>query len=288
VKAPAWWLALLVAAPCLTSGGAATADTTDECIAESEAGQRLLLAHRVVEARSHLVACGRAQCPSVVLRDCAERLRQAEASVASVLLVARRPDGTDATDVRVFIDQSPTPYVPTGEAIDIDPGPHTFRFVVPGAAPVVRQATVEEGVRLQRVIAELGPPGSARREPQAAPAPAPAPLRSVALTLGAIGVLGLGTGAVLGLMAMASGSDEKRACPAAGCSGYATAMSDYTAATRSATASTVAFAVGGALLSAGVVLWLTAPPSKTSTSAALQLSTTAGPTLGGVALRGAF
>ena len=265
--------AILIAASCLTSTKPALADATDECIGESEAGQKLLFARRFVESRPHLIACGRAQCPAMVIRDCAERLRQAEASAASVVLSARLPDGSEAPDVSVFVDESRGATRPTGEALSIDPGPHRFRFEGPGGAEVVQQVTVPEGARLQSVTATFAP---AR---EAAAASSSHPRKTAGVAVGAAGLAGVVTGGVLVGVATSSASSEKQACATSHCgqTQYNAALGDYHSAIGAATASTVAFAAGGVLLATGVALWLSAPKGVTGTTSTLSGGSSYGP-----------
>jgi hypothetical protein len=264
---------------CLTVLGPAHADETDACIAESEVGQRLLLARRFVESRPHLIACGRAACPAPVTRDCAERLRQAEASMATVLLVAKRADGSDVQGASVYADGAPSPAPLDGAAIDMDPGMHTFRFVLPGAPDVVREVTVQQGARLQNVTVTFAPAPDATQVPSssgagtaisAVPEPAPPPpspprsssgWKTVAYVVGGVGLAGLAAGGVLGAVALSASSREKSDCNSnlGACNNVGAARSDYDTAGSLADASTVAFVAGGVLAAAGVVIWLVAP-----------------------------
>lgn len=283
-------LATLLAAACVAAPSPARADATDECIAQSEAGQRLLLGRKFVESREHLIACGRAECPAPVIRDCTERLRQAEAAMATVLPVARQADGADAADVTVYVDDAATPVRVDGKALDMDPGPHALRFVMPGADPVVRRVTIEEGARLQNVTVVFeGRRALPETVPPLATHEAPAPSSSssngqktLAYVVGGLGIAGLAAGAVLGILAASAASKEKSDCTGAdlaACDHYGQAKTDYDHAGTFADASSVAFIAGGAVLATGVVLWLTAPRA---TTVGLDLAP------GGLTLRGAF
>jgi hypothetical protein len=280
-------LVLFVLSSELALAQTARADTTDQCITESETGQRLFLERHFVESRPHLVACGRAQCPAVVTRDCVERLRQVEASIASVLLSAKHGDGTDARDARVFVDDAPTPYRPTGEAVELNPGTHGFRFELPGAPPVVRRLVIDEGARLQSVTATFADRASGHEEP---PSSGWSTRKTVALVVGGVGIAGLAAGGVFGLLASSSLSKERTDCgPSSTCASYQAGLGDYNAANTFATASTIAFVAGGVLVAGGAVLWLTSPSRGGAPAAgAMGLSPILGPEGGGLTLRGAF
>jgi len=262
------------------------ADATDVCISESEAGQRLLLERHFVESRQHLVACGRSQCPAVVLRDCTERLRQAEASMASVVLFAKRVDGSDVSDVRVFVDNASTPYTPTGAAYELNPGVHSFRFERAGGARVVRQLTIAEGSRLQSVVATFDADPASPVEPS--PSSAWSPRKTLSFVVGGVGVLGLAAGAVFGILASSRWSQEQSDCGGSTtrCSHFANALNDYNAANTFGTVSNITLPVGGALLVAGAVLFFTAPPSGAFQGATLQLAPLVAPNEGGFVFGG--
>ena len=209
----------------------ALADSTDRCIAESETGQRLVLTRHFVDARAHLIACGRADCPTAVSADCIDRLHQAEASAATIVLVA---DGAE----RAFVDDAATPL---GQAVWIDPGVHRVRFER-GGELATATAVVAEGARLQRITAAF--------------APVVVHHSHVPLGLAIAGGVTLAGGGVLGLVARSYRDDEHTACASpAMCSDRAAAQRDYDRATTFATASTVTVIAGGALLAAAAVWW---------------------------------
>jgi hypothetical protein len=236
-------VALVALVACVTA--TALADPTDRCIAESETGQRLVLTRHFVEARDHLVACGRAECPAAVSRDCIDRLHQAEASTASVVLVAQLADGTAVHDVNAFVDDHPAQL---GEALWLDPGAYRVRFEHAGARVAV-DATVAEGVRLQRITGTF----------------AIAPRRSRGpIVVGASGVALLAAGSALGLVSRSHHRAELAECASpTTCTDHAAALRDYDAATRYATASTITFVVGGALVAAATLWWVAARPHDT-------------------------
>lgn len=219
-------LALLSVAALATP---ALADTTDRCIADSETGQRLVLTRHFVDARAHLIACGRADCPTAVSADCIERLHQAEASAATVVLVA---EGAD----RAFVDDAATPL---GQAVWLDPGVHRVRFER-GRESTETTVTVAEGARLQRIGGALAVAHHARMPP------------GLAIAGGAV----LAGGGALGLVARSYRDDEHRECASPmACADHAAALRDYDRASNYATASTVAVIAGGALLAAAAVWW---------------------------------
>jgi hypothetical protein len=232
---------LVTCVTCVT----ASADPTDRCIADSETGQRLVLTRHFVEARDHLVACGRVECPAAVSRDCIDRLHQAEASTASVVLVAQLSDGSAVHDATAFVDDRPTPL---GEAVWLDPGAHRVRFEHAGERVAV-DSTIAEGVRLQRITGTFTIAARRSRGP---------------LVAGASGIALLAAGTALGLLSRSHHSAEHAECASpTSCSDHAAAQRDYDAATRDATASTITFVAGGVLVAAATLWWVAARPHDT-------------------------
>ena len=155
-----------------------------------------------------------------------------------------------------------------GAGLPVDKGPHAVQVSAPGKKAWSTSIEATDGATTTVTIPELAdevvaPPPPP--PPPALPPPAPAPpeerswQRPLGLIVGSVGVVGIGVGAFFGLRAKSQWSDAQPHCPSAGCDpqGY----SSWSDAHGSATASTIAFAAGGALVAGGVVLFLTAPSS---------------------------
>jgi hypothetical protein len=236
-------VARAVAAAVMLATAIAHGDPTDRCIAESEAGQRLLLTRHFIAARPHLLACGAAACPAPIARDCAERASQVESSIATAIATAQLAGGGDASDARVSVDDAPAAL---GQAIALDPGTHHFAFERDGQR-IDQTVELDDGA-LRRVVATF-----------AVPAPPPHRRALAGELVGATGIAAIAAGAVLGVVARSDRDAEHDACASASdCTDYAAAQRDYRAANASATASTICVAVGGAMVAAGVALWLVA------------------------------
>jgi hypothetical protein len=95
------------------------------------------------------------------------------------------------------------------------------------------------------------------------------PQRIAAVALGVLGAASIGVGSYLGLHAVSLKDDASPHCRDIGCDSVGVDLRDR--AFDAGTASTVAFVAGGVLLAASVVVWLTAPSSRTRASAALAL-----------------
>lgn len=100
------------------------------------------------------------------------------------------------------------------------------------------------------------------------------------ITLGTLGLVGIGIGAGLGAVAIGKKGEVDDLCPDLNnCTEEGIAINDE--AKTAATISTIGFIAGGALLVTGIVLWV-ALPSESGPEVGLGLSPT------GVRLQGAF
>lgn len=97
-------------------------------------------------------------------------------------------------------------------------------------------------------------------------------LRIYAYVAGGVGVAGLGTGLITGLMSVGKHSDAERECPDHQC----VPGTDGPAAVKSfeslRTVSSISYGVGAAGVAAGVVLWLVSAPDTTETPRAHALA----------------
>jgi hypothetical protein len=96
----------------------------------------------------------------------------------------------------------------------------------------------------------------------------------IGLTVAGAGIVGVGFGAAFGLLAMSANSDSDSNC-VNGCNALGNAQRE--AASDRATASTISFVVGGALLAAGLVTFFVAPSHEERPATAWQLQPELGP-----------
>jgi hypothetical protein len=140
-------------------------------------------------------------------------------------------------------------------------------------------------------------PTAAPTAPTAPPSPPPEPAppaaphgsaqRSVGLLIEAAGWAGLIVGTTFGAIARSDNDDAKKNCLVdSACTPQGVAST--TSAQHAATASTVAFIAGGALVVAGLVVYLTAPPNASRPASRLGLSPMVGAGTGGIALNGGW
>jgi hypothetical protein len=248
--------------PLLASAPARADDAT--CVAASERALTLWKGGQLHEARKQLAACADAGCPGEVKTECAKRIDEVNAAMPTLVFAATDAAGNDLHDVRVAMDGAPLLGSLDGRPVEIDPGPHAFRFERSGEKPVERTFVLRDGEKLRRELVMIGTPSPAPPPAPAPPSPAPPPppngwttQRTFAVVAAGLGVAALGTGAVFGGLAISDQNMEKRDCSSGGCPNRAQAQEDYATGRSNATVATIAFVAGTALLAAAAVLFFT-------------------------------
>jgi hypothetical protein len=143
-------------------GAAADGPSKDQCFDAYEQAQRLRKEYKLRAAHEQLVTCGADSCPAFVRQDCAKWLGEVEASTPTIVVLARRADGTAIEGARATLDGGPFADALDGRAVAVDPGPHDLRCEAEGAA-VQTRIVVAEGAKNQQFLVSFG----------AAPVPAP-------------------------------------------------------------------------------------------------------------------
>ncbi len=166
-------------------------DAAQACVRAYEAAQELRLDKKLLAARDELRACMADSCPAVARQSCAGWLDEVEQAMPTVVL--RFFDGgVEKNDVAVTIDGAPLRERLDGAAVEVDPGPHTFRFTPARGAPVEQTVTIAEGEKLRQLVVTVAPPP--------APPPPPPPeghVHPMAWVL--YGLSAAGVGAFIGL-----------------------------------------------------------------------------------------
>ncbi len=154
-------------------------------------------------------------------------------------------------------------------SIPVDPGPHTLLVSAPNRVDATVQVDTPEGAERVAQIPVLAPAPTKVEKPIEKPAPLtpPPPIedpnkgntqRIVGLVTGGVGIVGLGVGAVYGLMAKSKKSDSDAHCFAGDVCDSDGLVLRHEAGGR-ADVATVGFIAGGVLVAAGVVIYLVAP-----------------------------
>jgi hypothetical protein len=278
-----WWAIAMAGASLVVSSPAFAAEPTkDQCIDANESSQALRKAEKLREAEQKLLVCVSASCPGPIRDDCAQRLTELRAATPTVVFSVKDDADQDLTEVHVTIDGAPLTDRLEGTAIPIDPGPHRFTFAANGKNKEERAFVIREGEKDRRERVVLVTPGGATPAATSVPAPtppdatpvAPAPgeappkdgktQRIAGIAVGGAGVVGLVVGSILGVSAHSKYNDALTH----ECNGVANdcnqdGVNDGKSAHSEATASTVVFVAGAALVAGGAVLYFTAPKGVT-------------------------
>jgi hypothetical protein len=168
---------LLALSSWLALPDAHAADDREICVRAVEHAQLVRLDGKLREAREGFVTCARPVCPDAIQEDCTRWLAEVEESLPSVVFDAVWIDGRDVTGMTVLVDGKLLAGAERGRAVALDPGEHTFRFEVTGAAPVETRNVIREGEKNRMLHVTFTPNVPA---PPVTPAPTAAPAPPVA------------------------------------------------------------------------------------------------------------
>ncbi|HEY4119087.1 MAG TPA: hypothetical protein VGM56_14575, partial [Byssovorax sp.] len=177
-------------------------------------------------------------------------------------------------------DDKPVGSVLWGTAVPVDPGRHTivasaagkldYQTVAtldrPGATVSIDVPALADAPAAAVVPAGASPVASVKGD---APAASRSPwMKPLGITLSAVGVVGLGVGTALGLVAKShyDGATSNASCSSGG-SCTSAGLSTRDGARSLGTVATVVFISGAVIGASGAVLWIAAPSAKKSDSA---------------------
>jgi hypothetical protein len=261
------WLAMSMLLTVLVAPSLAQADDKADCIAGFEAGQKLGRSGKLTAALRELARCARDVCPRSLQTACVELATQTASLLPSIVLSATDPAHIDVNSARVTADGTMIAQSLDGRPIPIDPGPHTFRFEAPGMEAVERQMVVKAGQKAQSIVVELFPLASPSS--QRVTGGGNATRRWIGIGAAAAGVVGVGVGSALGVVAFNDWSNAQSQCRTTGqCGVGSQANATRSSGETAAVGSTTAFIVGGVFVAAGAVLFLTARAAPVSLAVA--------------------
>jgi hypothetical protein len=276
---------------------AARADEKEACATSYEKAQKLRRDGKLKDARQEVLTCGNEKCPAVLIPFCVQWLREIDATMPSLVIVARGPRGEETEAVRVLIDGAVAASSLDGRPITVDPGKHHLRYELEGAKPIEEDVLVHAGEQNRRLspVFQANKPSPSTPAPKgdgaSPPAPVdtaspPSPSRWPVYTAFGLGAVGIGVGAVTGGMALGAKSSLDLECPTKG-NCPAGAQPDIDRLHTMSTVSTIGFIVGGVGIAAGVLLLAIRPGSPPALApAAARVEPWIGPLSAGV--RGSF
>ena len=190
----------------------ARADDKNSCVGSYGSSQELRRDQHLARARDELRSCSRAVCPALVRTDCIAWLDQVQAEFPTLAIRAQK-DGGDIANVRVSVDNQVVAARLDGRSLEIEPGEHTLRFETEGAPAVamtvvLREREKDRVIPVSFVSTSRRPDGAARAE--ALPFFRAVPVGSY--VLGGVGIAGLATFGVLGLIGKSRESSLDDTC----------------------------------------------------------------------------
>jgi hypothetical protein len=210
-----WGPLLLAAAPTV-----ARANEVTTCVKASEQAQSFRDDGKYKKAREQLLVCSRDVCPGLVKKDCVGWLQELDASMPSVVITARDPNGKDLVDVKVTVDGQPFTDKLDGKPLTIDPGKHAFHYQAAGAPPVDEDVVMHAGEKNRPLSVKLGNPPPPPPRPELPETTPPQGDNGAgrhgppvaAFIIGGVGVLALGSFAFFGLTGKSDVSDLRNGC----------------------------------------------------------------------------
>lgn len=216
MKKPALLLALMLTS--LAPAADARESPKATCIASHEKAQVERREKKLRAAREHFVACARDSCPTAVRKECSRLLAEVEASQPTIVFAVKDGEGHDTSNVRVFFDGAPLLDSLTGAAVDVDPGEHVFRFVLPSGESNEQHGVVLEGDKNRKIEADFsaGKVHAAGPGPEAPAAPPSPPEKKaippLAFVFGGVAVVGLGSFAYFAATGKGAEKDLASSC----------------------------------------------------------------------------
>jgi len=226
-------------------------------------------------------------------------LKKALPRIAKLRISVAAPPGAK---LAVTVDQQALSDAALDNDRPTDPGTHAVEATAPGYLKAAAVVTLKEGDS-QSVTLKLEPDPSAPKTPPpaasasdgpagaagpddrgASPARGEPPSHAGAYVALGVGAVGVGVGAVTGLLALTKKSDLDKACGSSKACPTAS-QSEIDSAKSLGTISTVAFIVGGAAAVTGVVLFATGGSAKASATTAKGVRPVVGPGYAGLAGR---
>jgi hypothetical protein len=191
------------------SGPPDASEVKAQCLNAHEEAQEAKIARHLGEARTKLRACTRAECPGLVRADCTNWLAELAKIFPSVIVDAE-VDGQQVSSTRVYVDGALLVDHLDGNAVELDPGPHKFRFEVSGFQPQEQDVVLSEGIQGRVVVAKFHHDvQEPRPEPRAAPA---RPVPSLVWIGGGVTLAAIASTAVFGGLAMSERSSLATSC----------------------------------------------------------------------------
>ena len=246
-----------------------------ECAASYVDAQKLKAASSFKKAREQLLICAKDECLAAVKKDCVSWLDEVNASIPSIVIEAKGPDGKETFEVKVTLDGEVLTEKLDVNAIEVDPGTHKILLEYAGEAPVEQEFILRQGQK-NKVISvsfakqSASPPAAADPQPDPDPEPDQKPAAGkppvLSYVLGGVGLLALGGTAYFWLGASGEENDLESSKCEPNC-----ASGDVDSIKQKRLIGDIALGVGGACIGAATYLWLAGSKTPKKEAAGLDL-----------------
>ncbi len=190
--------------------------------------------------------------------------------IGSVTVVVEGPK-----EAHVTLDEGQIPAAAWGLPRPVDPGTHKLAATMPGYKPAALTFDVADGAKVDQKLTlvkddgtetAIVDPNKGGNQGNGGPvsgggdsgaSQGSSSRKTIGYVVGGVGVVGIGVGAVAGLVALGDKDSLAKACKNGKCP--PTQQSNVNAYNTMGTLSTVGFVVGGLALAGGIVLIVTAP-----------------------------
>lgn len=182
-------------------------ETVSMCLAQHTDGQKLRKDGKLVEARAAFKQCSIPGCPDQIIRDCIDWSEQVDKQMPSIGFNVTA-DGVPRTDVQVFVDGSLIASKLEGKALELNPGIHRARVVLPGFDAIETEFVASEGVKFHVIevpFKTAAPSGPAEVEMHR-------PIPASAYVFAAVGTAAAISGAGWGIATMSLRSELEASC----------------------------------------------------------------------------
>ncbi|HEY3495691.1 MAG TPA: hypothetical protein VGK73_13430 [Polyangiaceae bacterium] len=208
---------LLLLALLSQSAPAFADDQMQQCGQAFETAQQERLKGNYRAAREGARACSDVGCPAAIINECVKLFEAVQSEIPTVIFSARDRDGKELVDVQVAVDGVRAADRLEGRPLELDPGPHVFRFESPPLPTVEITQTIRVGDQRRIIEAVMGEERPAA-QPGAVGAGSEAPQKKEQKTpaatyvLAGLGVVALGGFAFLRLSGASEYSDLEKEC----------------------------------------------------------------------------
>lgn len=177
------------------------------CVEAHAKGQSLAQEGKYAEAREAFITCGREVCPGPIRKECAALLAELDEKQPTVVIEVRDEVGRPTTEVTVSVDGSELTATLDGRAIEVDPGKHSFRYVLKSGKSLEETVMILEGQRNRKLSAIFGEP-----PPPPPPPKPPLTIPVISYALGGVSAAALGSFAIFGVIGKGKQGDLEETC----------------------------------------------------------------------------